>query len=527
MPQEVITIVNQSGKIISNGKQLLNIFKEAKAAYQEKKEAIRAERAVRRSETYDLSCGDPRYDYHDPAAARYAAHDDDAVSYASRRSRRSRWHPSSRRRSASQSGGARPALTEGNLRTHSEVSSTTPSRPPLSYRPPQAGADDNNNRTVVARRGLFRSRSTTQNNNKKQKEVDMDLAYGSVPPDLGARADLDPAYHAPEKEATARALMERIEAVLTEAQCLHHTATHIIAHLQVNPEAAAAVALTLAELSALLAKMSPSFLAVIKGGSPAIFALLASPQFLIAAGVAVGVTVVMFGGWKIIQRISEGPQPLALPVPAAQPQQQQQQQQQQGNNRQDYDEALVVDRELSSIESWRRGIWPFSGSNNNSKERADLELISPEADRAIRSSQYGGEADGRTRKSSHKKSSSKHHKSSKSEAERKSSSSSSKKAGGGSEAGTHNKSHKTEKISSSSSSSSKTEKSGKSKHSSSNKVKGSDVKALEDGSKEKDRNAAMDAAVRPGPKRENTNTMMLKALFKPKGDQQQQPAVVA
>lgn len=133
----------------------------------------------------------------------------------------------------------------------------------------------------------------------------MNLAYGSIPPDLADRVDLDPAYQAAEKETKARNLVGKIEDLLVEAQCLHHTATHIIEHLQGKPEAAAAVALTLAELSALLGKMSPSFLAVIKGGSPAIFALLASPQFLIAAGLTVGVTVVMFGGWKIIKRIKE------------------------------------------------------------------------------------------------------------------------------------------------------------------------------------------------------------------------------
>jgi hypothetical protein len=198
----------------------------------------------------------------------------------------------------------------------------------------------------------------------------MHLAYGNIPPDLASRVDLDPAYQAAAKERQAKNLVSHVEGLLDEAHCLHHTATSIIAHLQNNPEAAAAVALTLAELSTLLTKMSPGFLSIIKGGSPAVFALLASPQFLIGAGVAVGVTIVMFGGWKIIKRIKEANaarQDAAMAfvaVPGVD-----------GG----IDEALVLEEELSTIESWRRGIVPFGED-----ESADLELISPEAERAMK-----------------------------------------------------------------------------------------------------------------------------------------------
>lgn len=227
----------------------------------------------------------------------------------------------------------------------------------------------------------------------------MDLAYGNVPPDLASRVDLDPAYKAAHKEQEAHGLVGRIEGLLTEAHCLHHTANHMIEHLQKNPDAAAAVALTLAELSALLKKMSPAFLGAIKAGNPAVFSLLASPQFLIAAGLTVGVTVVMFGGWKIVKRIKEakeaereamafegqtaqfpvGDLPMGRePYPISE-------------HSAGYDEALVLEEvleeELSTIETWRRGIAPFGED-----ESADMELISPEADRAMRS-QYGGDDD--------------------------------------------------------------------------------------------------------------------------------------
>jgi hypothetical protein len=234
----------------------------------------------------------------------------------------------------------------------------------------------------------------------KKKSIDMDLAYGNIPPDLASRVDLDPGYqHAePEdpREAQALTLMDRIEDFLEEAHCVHHTASTMIEHLQRNPEAAAAVALSLAELSALIGKMSPAFLGFLKGGSPAVFALLASPQFLIGTSIAVGVTVVMFGGWKIVKRIKDStaartleaplemraslpspapPMSVAAdktlpPAPA-------------GASAASYDEALVLRdvEELSSIETWRRGIVPFGGDDG---ESADVELMSREAERALK-----------------------------------------------------------------------------------------------------------------------------------------------
>ncbi|KAI0968112.1 hypothetical protein F4678DRAFT_443316 [Xylaria arbuscula] len=558
MAVEIVTIVNSSGKIISNGKHLVAAFKEAKAAYDEKKAAVRAERAVRRSQTYDIPTApryepDPNYDYEYGRGEydRRHSHDDGVSQTSSRRSHRSTRSRASRLRSTSQS---RPALTVGNLKTHSEVSSVAPSRPPVAYRSPYAETAPRD--MAVSRPTLVRAPTAPHPSTelmapvpientymqrsvsdpalpemgKKKKEIDMNLAYGNIPPDLADRVDLDPAYKAVEKEQTARSLMDKIEDLLTEAQCLHHTATHIIEHLQGRPEAAAAVALTLAELSALLGKMSPAFLGVIKGGSPAIFALLASPQFLIAAGLTVGVTVVMFGGWKIIKRIKEAKEAeaaaRALPMafetqpgqPAPQPQPQPQEYQQpaqppypESEASQEFDEALVVEEELSTIETWRRGITPFGED-----ESADLELISPEADRAIRS-QYGGD-DARTERSvrtsrTHKSSKShKSHKTHRSRAhddidipERKSSSRAQEYSrDDASETGSHrsHRSHHSHR-SHDSHKSEKTERTSRSKRSSR-----TELKAIEDGSRDKDN--SIETILRP--KKDN----MLKTLFKKK-----------
>lgn len=218
---------------------------------------------------------------------------------------------------------------------------------------------------------------------KKYKEIDLNLAYGEIPPDLESRIDLDPTREREAKALSAKALVQQIEGLLDEAHCVQHTAGAMIKHLQEKPEAAAAVAFSLAELSKLVAKLSPAVLGLLKGGSPAVFSLLASPQFLIGTGLAVGVTVVMFGGWKMIKQVKEAqaakqalaweasPQ-AARPVP-------QRAHSMHSSQSAGYDEALVVEEELSVIESWRRGIEPFRDD-----ESADIELITPEADRATR-----------------------------------------------------------------------------------------------------------------------------------------------
>ncbi|KAI1798707.1 hypothetical protein F4811DRAFT_547477 [Daldinia bambusicola] len=548
MPVEVVTIVNSSGKIISNGKHLINVLKEARASYQEKKAALKAERAIKRSETIDIPSASRYYDgieydeWH-----RRPSHDDAASQATSRRSHRSK-------RSASQAG---TALTERNLKTLTEVSSTAPSRPPVTYRSPYAETaprDMTLSRPTLAHaqtmpiyteepvgydsgRMVPLPRSTSDPaSREKGKDVDMNLAYGSLPPDLEERVDLDPVHKNVEKnvetEREAMSIIEKIENLLTEAQCLHHTATHIIQHLQGNPDAAAAVALTLAELSALLGKMSPSFLAVLKGGSPAIFALLASPQFLIAAGVTVGVTVVMFGGWKIVKRIQEAntaaAAPMAFPAYQPGPSEANRSQYPESEVSAGFDEALVIEEELSSIEIWRRGIAPFGED-----EQADLELISPEADRAMRS-QYGGD-DARTERSvrtngtgrtSKTPKTSKTTKTSKTEKPQKSRKDSSgehrdipeRKSSSGakildsiSEAGSHRSHRSTQSHKSHQSGrshrSDKPDRTVKSKRS--EKV---EVKAIDDGRSEQGN--SIDVALRP--KKDN----MLKALFKKKKDKE-------
>jgi hypothetical protein len=183
----------------------------------------------------------------------------------------------------------------------------------------------------------------------------MDLAYGELPPPLPAR------HHTEEVEV--REKMTKLNMLLEEANCLQYSVTSTIEHLQKNPEALAAVALTLAEVSNLASKMAPGALAAMKTSFPAVIALLASPQFLIAAGVGVGVTVVMLGGYKIIKRIKDKKEAEQQEVEAAPL------------------ELQEIETDLSRIEMWRRGIADaHDGSVGTS---VDGEFITPNASQRL------------------------------------------------------------------------------------------------------------------------------------------------
>ncbi|KAF4458089.1 hypothetical protein F53441_97 [Fusarium austroafricanum] len=401
--EQTITIVNNSGKIIKTGKQLFSIFKEAQGNYKDKKAEIRAQQGFQRSQSYDaqahpppqqqqLYIDDDRSRYYPPSAR------DQRSEAGSQRSRRSR---SVHSRHPREDFANRRALTLDNLERHTEISATAPSKAPTQvYKeiPMELAMPARTMAPSAYGSGQMvpRNRSTGELvQMRPRKEIDMDLAYGSCPPDLKDRTDLDPQYV---DERQAMGLVHRVEGLLTEAKCIHHSATTTMTELQKNPDQAAAVALSLAELSKIVKKTSPAFLGLLKSGSPAVFSLLSSPQFLIGTSIAAGVTVICFGGWKIFQRMKEeklAREALAYEgVPMDRPAPMRTQSEYAAEYGPGVDEALILDDDLSSIETWRRGIVPYGED-----ESVDMELITPLADRETRSRYGGDDFDTKSRRS--------------------------------------------------------------------------------------------------------------------------------
>ncbi|KAI6713606.1 hypothetical protein JHW43_003849 [Diplocarpon mali] len=365
---ETVTVLNKSGKVISTGKHLVNIFKDAKQAYQFKKAELKADHQARiqwkneqcllqsreearstsssrhshRSRSHRHRERDPANPSRPPLTERHLSKISEGSATSSRRSRS---HQGSRRATSTHGQRSLHVVTDfehpgpGLQRRHSEAPSTSGSRAaaypsqhlwvqPRAHSNPEFHADD---------------------------DIDMNLAYGKLPPDL-----LVTGQDEAQKEVALQATVTKLDRLLLEANCVQHSATAIISNLQANPEAMAAVALTLAELSNILKTMSPKILAALKSSSPAAFGLLASPQFLIAGGLALGVTVVMFGGYQIVKKI-------------------------QASNEAEKrahrtEEAMVYEgTEFGSIETWRRGIADVEVESVATS--VDGELITPEAAR--------------------------------------------------------------------------------------------------------------------------------------------------
>ncbi|CBX96373.1 hypothetical protein IAQ61_001541 [Plenodomus lingam] len=369
---ETITVINKSGKVVSSSKHIVNVFKEAKAAYRERKAEIQAERdAVARERK--LAKG----------VEALRIQEDDTRSHYSRATHRSKSHRKSSHRE-------RPSMERGY--TDSFYANDSPRQSPRGsthrFEQDLAGEGRDAHRKEIARRN---SDMHVQQKTRSKSEafVDMDLAYGDIPPPL-------PAQKYDDGELKEKA--SKITILLDEANCLQYSVTTMIENLQQNPEALAAVSLTLAEISAIVGKMGPGVLMTLKGSFPAVAALLLSPQFMIAGGVAVGVTIVALGGYKIIKKIQAQSNDPLQPMPmnaapagtAALPPR--------VDEVHDTHELEELEpQELSRVEMWRRGIADVAEYSAGTS--VDGEFITPGASRQLIAAGVLDEDDMKSRRS--------------------------------------------------------------------------------------------------------------------------------
>jgi cell division septation protein DedD len=325
---QTISVVDRSGKVISTSKTLMNVFKDAKAAYSERKAEIVA---VRRADRKALEA---------QRGLQEMTLADDRPSTST--------HRSKSKRTAKSRHGAQPhsrtqqlhSSASSSPRRSRDLGSVSP-RPSLARR--HTGQPSIEHLDLISHPGISRAATTPLTDSFE----DTHLAYGEIPPPLPLITTAPPT-----QENELKKLLAKLSFVLDEANCLQHSVTTTILTLQKDPEALAAVALTLAEISQMAAKVAPGALTALKGSFPAIFALLASPQFLIAAGVGVGITIVAFGGYKIVKKIqAKYAENKTL-------------------------ELEEIDDDVSRIEVWRRGIEFDNMSPGTSVEG---EFITPQA----------------------------------------------------------------------------------------------------------------------------------------------------
>ncbi|KAK3698979.1 hypothetical protein LTR37_016670 [Vermiconidia calcicola] len=390
---QTITIVNKSGKVVGTSKHLVNVFNEAKSAYSERKAELKASRrdqADRKS--------DERKALKQLEALK--VEDDDTVSRRSSR-RGSEDGKSTRRKPVPERRRERPPIERGvsdSFYANDSAMSRRSSHRPSPLRR-QSEAEPRMNELTRRHTGGLEierhSRAPLSPRRASADDIDMDLAYGELPPPLPERK-----Y---DTEIELRQKMSGLQLLLDECNCLQYSVTAMIDNLQKNPDALAAVALTLAEISNLASKMAPGALMTMKGSFPAIIALLASPQFAIAAGVGVGVTIIALGSYKIIKKIKARKEAeeagLLLEDGHAY-----------GDEPDSPESEMDSLRELNRIEMWRRGIVEEEASSMGTS--VDGEFVTPAATRTLIEEGTLTEKDFKAKEKKEKK---RRHKSSKSE----------------------------------------------------------------------------------------------------------------
>ena len=356
---QTIAIVDKSNKMVGTTKQIKNVFKEAKLAYLEKKAEITADRLAKEDRELEkarrhveamtvadsesvASSRRPSRHHNSRRQAHYSSEDDDE-STIRRPSVRGHRHRSSASVRSGATASSRSSFDSGRRSTRTRSISQSPrsKHVPLGQFNDDLAlhrsAPGSLNANALVRRQTEGLALTTKTRPAARRsfstpDVDMDLAYGDFhPSSIGLELDKQTEQKVNEKEMMT--LVTRAKLLLDEANCAQHSVKAIIAHLQKNPDAMAAVALTLAEISNIATKLAPGALMSMKTAAPAVFALLASPQFLIAVGVGVGVTVIAFGGYKIIKKIQSG-----------------------GKEKEGSMDEMLEVKELDRIEHWRRGI---------------------------------------------------------------------------------------------------------------------------------------------------------------------------
>lgn len=345
---QTVTVVNKSGKVVSTGKHLVNVFKEAKSAYRERKAEITALRDAEESEKKALK-----------AIKNLSIEDDKASRTSSRRSHRSSRDGKSRK----------PPMERGYSDSFYTNDHARPSRRnrESSLRYEYDSDNDQIQRNELVRRHTDAPRQLEErpktSRSASLSDIDMDLAYGDLPPPLPLRQN---------DELELRTKMMKLQTLLDEANCMQHSVIAMIENLQKNPDALAAVALTLGEISTIASKMAPGMITALKGSFPMVIALLASPQFMIAAGVGVGVTVIMLGGYKIIKKVQQRKADKLI---------EEGEETRSESAVSEYDELREINNDLSRIEMWRRGIADAEAEPNTPGTSVDGEFVTPGANK--------------------------------------------------------------------------------------------------------------------------------------------------
>ncbi|KAJ6256224.1 hypothetical protein Dda_9059 [Drechslerella dactyloides] len=253
-----VEVVDKTGKAIHTSRTILGALREARDAYKAKRAERKAERDAEKAARRALKERAYEEQLREARRARREARraiEDDTKSEDRRRERRERHE-----RRLIEAGGSAELVKD----TASDTSSI--------YSASQTNAST----------GQLTTRSMT------------DLALPPPPPEVD------------EEDDHLTALFTQVQDIIDHAAAAQSSVITLVEALRRDPETLAMVGITLAEISTIIAKLSPAALAGAKISWPLVFSFLASPQFAIIAGVGIGTTVILLGGYKIIKKMIYG-----------------------------------------------------------------------------------------------------------------------------------------------------------------------------------------------------------------------------
>ncbi|KAK0841337.1 hypothetical protein LTR03_009997 [Friedmanniomyces endolithicus] len=360
---QTVMVVNRSGKVVKSSKHLVNVWNDAKSAYNERKAEIMATR-------HDES-GSKNRERKARQRLEVLTLEDDGDSRAD-----------SRQSSRSRRGGEGSHLKRRTERAHVEreyadsVYDNDTQVARRSPRPSPLRHDSHGSfRSVDPRAGELTRRHTTDLQNPHQRpassvrsasldDIDMNLAYGELPPPLPARK-----Y---DTEVELRSKMSGLQALLDQCNCVQHSVTAIIDNLQKNPDALAAVALTLGEISTLASKLAPGALMSMKGAFPLSSPYLRALNSRSRSGWAwvlrlLRLIIKKIKAKKEARMLENGEMAYPAAIEGDEPESQ-------------MDEL----REINHVERWRRGIADVGGADGSvAGTSVEGEFVTPVATRAL------------------------------------------------------------------------------------------------------------------------------------------------
>jgi len=199
----------------------------------------------------------------------------------------------------------------------------------------------------------------------------------AIDENIRRRRDRNRTPAAPEEDEL-KLQVSKLQRMIDEANCAQHSVKAIIETFQKNPDQLAAATLTLGEITALASRLGPTAFTSIRTAFPTVFALVLSPQFMILAGVGLGVTVLSIGGYQVIKRLKKRRAKQQRQLASKDNDVESEESLEDLDENENADQLLELNTEIDRIRAWRKRIQDAEGGS-----MVEGEFITPIASKRL------------------------------------------------------------------------------------------------------------------------------------------------